>query len=400
MTQVVVTTWKDILDHLVDFLGSNASREVYKDARRASLAALRDFSAKHRWTYYYARGRLNTVAPYNGDGTGTTTVAYDHTGGIAPRVVTLVNGTWPAWAASPATLQMTPSAGGGPIEYEVESRLDDNNITLTAASNPGADTTASTDFFLWLDAYSLPVDWLAFDQMMNATLMISMQYVHPSTWLAQHRHTASPGTPHRYTVMGDPAHYGGNAIRFFPAPDNVYAYDYIYQRRPRPLLIDGYATGTVAATGGGNTVTGTKTAWTSKMVGSVFRFGSDATNVPTGMEGLYPFAEERIITDVASATALTLDAALSSSYSGVAYAISDPLDIEEGAMLTAYLRCAEMQLGRSRTGKDRAEFEGAYRRALAEAREADSRNFGPRRAGEGAGFPNRLAYMPRGPDLG
>jgi hypothetical protein len=79
----------------------------------------------------------------------------------------------------------------------------------------------------------------------------------------------------------------------------------------------------------------------------------------------------------------------------VAYAISDPVDIEERSMANAFHRCCEMHISMNRTLKDKPSARLQYKEALTEARAADSRSFQGRSVGDFDGYPMRL--RDRGP---
>ncbi|GAG47143.1 unnamed protein product [marine sediment metagenome] len=96
------------------------------------------------------------------------------------------------------------------------------------------------------------------------------------------------------------------------------------------------------------------------------RIGTD-TDRPTGRFGEHPFAEERIITAVDSTTALTLDAVVVTSRSGVYYSIADPIDIGRVAK-NAFLRMAEKHLVLARPSRD---SKGGIQNDQAIAMEAD-----------------------------
>jgi hypothetical protein len=183
------------------------------------------------------------------------------------------------------------------------------------------------------------------------------------------------------------------ALRLYPPPDAVYQADYIYQRQPRLLRTDDHSTGTVTTTSGSASVTGSGTAWAARHVGTVFRVSRSAAK-PTGPAGANPAAFERIITAVSSATSITLDSTADESLSACGYLLSDPVDVEPGAMLVALLRAVEHQMAHARRMRDRQMSETAYTRALVLAREADSRNFTDERIGQGRWYRERLADMP------
>lgn len=385
--RVALTTWKDLIDHLVDWLGANPGAEAHRDAKRASLAALRALASAHRWSYYFDRFRVATAAPYT-----TGTVVYDHTGGSYERVLTLTGGTWPAWAAQ-GTVVIAD------ISYEVADRKSDTEVTLSVASNPGADVS-STGFTLYRDTYPLPTNFQAMGLLMLPTHSTLLCYEHPAGWLEHQRVYRGTALPRTFTVRGDPNYMNTLALSLYPPPDAAYELDGLYQRRPRELRVDAYTAGTVTGTAGLATLTGSGTSWTSKLVGTVLRLSSDSRNLPTADWGAYPASEERVVTAVNSATSVTLDDVLDSSYAGVKYLCSDPVDVETASMLTAMLRGCEAQIAQSRRMADRAQAMADYNRELILAREADSRNFTAERVGPNVPFPVRLADMPSGDDVG
>lgn len=387
MAALSMTTWKDLIDHLIDWTGSNPGGDATRDARRASLSALRELGSMARWSYYYQRGRMNSVAPYS-----TGTAAYDHTGGAFERMLTLTSGTWPAWASFGSLVIAN-------VIYEVADRKSDTVVTLTSASNPGDDLASGTGYAIYRDTFPLPTDCLAIDMMVLVNYAWVMGSEHPTSWLQRQQIYRGQALPRVYCIRGDPNYIGTMAVSFFPAPDAAYNFDYIYQRRPRPLLIDEYAAGSVTTSSGSATLTGVGTSWTSRMVGSVARVSSSQSLSPTGLSGSNPYRFERIITAVGSPTSITLDDSVDEAYTRVKYSISDPVDIEEGAMLTALLRGCEYQMAVARHMKDRQEEETAWLRSLIQAREADSRNFSEDHAGARHPFPYRLANFPAGPDV-
>ena len=136
------------------------------------------------------------------------------------------------------------------------------------------------------------------------------------------------------------------------------------------------------------------------MAGSIVRLSSTTADDPTGLVGAKPFAMERTIMSVESATTLTVDSTFTDTLSGVKYLISDPVDVDEGAMLTAFLRCCEKQVAISRNMKTKADSTQLYLEALIQGREADSRSYQTRASGLGGHYLQRLANMPVGADQG
>jgi hypothetical protein len=110
--------------------------------------------------------------------------------------------------------------------------------------------------------------------------------------------------------------------------------------------------------------------------------------------GSNPAVFESVVTAYISATSIQVADVADIAYSSVAYTISDPIDIEQGAMLNAYLRCVEKHIGMSRTLKDKPSAAAQYLSALGEAKSADSRSFTGRTVGSGGRVRMRLRDMP------
>jgi hypothetical protein len=360
--QLGLTTFKDLCDRLYDYAGANPASEAVRNVKRAALDAYRDLALAGPWTYYYQQGRIVTNAD-QADGT----VTYDHTGGTYERMLTLSTGTWPDWAPF-GVVQI------GTGSYTVAEKKTATVLTLSSHSNPGADVAAGASYRLYRDTYPLPIDFrMGYAHHMQANWG-GLHYCHPSEWLAQRELSGSIGTPYAYTVAGDDNYFGALALKLYPPPDDEYTLNFLYQRLPRQLRVDDYSAGTVGLTAGLLTLSGTGTSWSSRHVGCVVRVSlSDTDELPTGPDGLNPYAEERTVLAVDSATSIQVDAAWSQSLSGVRYVLSDPADVEPGVMLNALFRGAEDQLGKQMRLRDRGDTAALYRQALLEAKAADSR---------------------------
>jgi hypothetical protein len=387
MANVQLVTYKDLINHCSDYLGASTSEETERFARRAVLAACREIANSRRWSYYLNRMRITTSASQS-DGT----VEYDHTGGTYERQLTLTDSTWPDWAKLGTVL-----IDNAP--YEVADYKSSTVLTLTANSNPGADVAAETTYSIYRDTYVLPQDFIACEELIHVGNSFGLSYQHPGAWLSMQRTNHGPSNPRIFTITGDPNYFGSLALRLFPAPDDAYQIDGIYQRMPRSLTLDEYEVGSVSVSVSGTTVTGSGTTWTDNLVGGVIRFAADATTNPTGRDGANPYQMERVVWEVQSTTSLVLDTAASETLSGVKYSISDPVDIEAGSMLTFLQRECERQMRILRRMKATPDEEAQYAEARIMAWEADSRSFGRRIMGTGIGYGQRMADMPRGEDV-
>lgn len=379
-------TYRDVLDHLIDYQHGSPAPYVHRNARRAIIHALRVLANSYQWPYWTQVGRVNTHAPYN-----TGTVTYDHTGGAYERVLTLTGGTWPDWAAYGIVVI-------GATKYSVAERQSSTQLQLEVYHNPGEDI-AESSYELFRDAYTLPVDCRVVDHVYSSSSYTHLDYVHPREWLrGTVYHSSASGYPVRFTVTGDPDFQGQLAIRVDPYPDSAMALDFIYQRRPRSNNVEGVHAGTASVDASNVSVSGEGTSWTDTMVGSLIRFSNNDTDLPTGLEGSNPYTLERTVMQVVSGTHLMLDQPAPETLSGVKTMISDPIDIEPGGMEVAFYRCCESQLAKTIRTKDRAEVERDFQMELERAKNASVPTTAPRHAGQ-TRRKLRLSDMPTGADV-
>ena len=379
----MIFTYQDALDHMLAYAGDDATATATTKHRRAIQMAYRMLPSRHNWDYLVGIGRVTTVAAY-----ATGTISYDHTGGTNEREVTLTDGTWPSWAAS-GYLTI------GNVTYEVDERVSDTVITLESGSNPGEDVAAGTAYSLQQDQYELPEDFVSGDETVANDVGTVLNYAHPRDWSSQRRISVGPGEPRIFSYVGDPGRIGSLKIVLWPAPDAVYQLDFLYRRKPRALVYEAESDGTVSVTASSTTVTGTGTNFKSGMVGSIIRLAADNQTVPTGDGGANPAVVERTITAVSSTTSLTVSSAISDAYTGVKYAITDPVDVDGIAMVEFFMRECEKQwriLARSIVQK--LDEERDYRMAMVQALEANSHSTARRAAGRSQSRRSGFDRMP------
>lgn len=386
--QVNTFTYADAIDHARDYCGAALDPQTDRFCRKAVQSAIQAAQGIRNWTFYYQRGRILTSASYS-----TGTVAFDYTGGAVERQLTLTSGTWPTWAADGVVWISN-------VPYTVSSRISSTVLQLTHSGNPGEDV-ASTEYSISRESYTLPVDFGAMGEIAVMGQNTGIYYVKPDEFITIQSNDNSTGLPCRYTLTGDPRRLGAMVIRFQPMPNAVYAVDFSYRRQARRLGIDLYSTGTVSTTSGLTTLSGTGTSWNSHMVGSVIRFAQDASgDVPTGLSGASPFYLERTIASFTNSLTMALDADPQLTLSGVKYAISDPVDIEPGAMLTYFLREVERQIRITRRIKAMEIEELQHRDALMAACEMDSRHHEMRNLYGTGPYPLINWYAPIGAEVG
>lgn len=393
MNEPQLYTSYDMVEYLEHYGSMDPQKLTVEDCRRAVVNAYREWNNSHNWSFLMARGRINTVAPY-----GTGTIQYDE----ASRQMTLTGGTWPAWAAFGVVLLNA-------IPYQVASRVSDTVIVMEQRGTIGGDLDAGTTYSLYRDVYPFPADYRAGYNMVEYITGYQAVYTTMNNYLfAGRNRTTGMGKPSVFAVGSDPNYLGSMAAFFHPVPDNAYAFEFVYQRRPRPLVVHDYValipgqtgkTGTVSCVSGLATITGVSTAWNSRMVGSVIRIGeAGESNPPTSLTGAYPYAYERVVISVDSATQVTVDAVLPETLTAVKHRVSDPIDVEEGAGLTSFHRECEKQIRlikrmRPLTEGDTSETQ-EWQLAYLRAREADKRDLSPQVAGGPTAARRRMIDMP------
>lgn len=373
-------TFQDIVEHILDVFDNSRSGRPLRMAKRAARESLRELHMCHRWGYYEGTHFFRTSADQTsgsieyyhtggstGTGTGTGTDTY------GARTVVLTGATWPSdvvhWKIKI-----------GDFHYSIESRVDDNEITLPTGENPGADVSSGTSYTLYREAYSLPNGLAEIGVLVdvdNNRVVPLISYDDQLT--RKHLSKDTPGTPWHANVRNAGIYFNSYSVFFVPPPTAEKEYMLTYQRQPKMLETEVYSTGTATVTSGSTSVTfSSGAALTAKHVGSVIRFGS-ATQDPTPVPGAIddtdnPFVDQGVILS-RTATSCTIDTAVSQAYSSVKYSISDPLDVEIGTMLTAYQRMCEASYATltKRTMKEREELAKEAHVALVFAMERDNK---------------------------
>lgn len=365
-----IWTYQDGVEHLIDLFNMDRDARNLRQAKRSLYRAYRDLPNYHQWAYYQRRKLLTSEASQT-----SSTITYDHVGGLKPRTVTLAAGTWPENAKYGSIII-------NDVHYQIDDRTSDTVITLRSDSNPGADVAALTAYEWYREAYQLPVNFRRMSQLLDAsqtTGMYPLQYVSPSEHHRRSRNFwgQTVDRPEWYTLRNDDRWFGAPVIVLGRPPNAGRTYDYIYEINPRPLHTYAEETGTVTYTG--LETVGLGTAFTSRHIGSVIRFGTSA-DIPVSRVGGFgstvEYTEQRIVTAVEDIVHLNLDKHLDVNVSAVKFSISDPLDLEVHSMLTVMLKLAEYEMAvmLNRDATDTGKRWNRFMRDLQFAMEADRRN--------------------------
>ena len=375
MSSIPIFTFHDAGEHIDNVFNPAAKPSEGRDARlkRAAIVnAYRDLPSKHRWTYYQRRTLVVTEASYS-----TGTVTYDYTGGTYERQLTLSDGTWPSTAARGMVVI-------DDVHYPIHQRMSDTVVTLGPRVYPTSDISSSS--FVWYrDAYPLPTNFLALNEVIDTTDANTrgLIYASPSEHLQRSRSYGGQvcNRPDWYTIRNEGDYVGSLSIVFGRPPSEARSYDIAYSCRPKNLRTYNESTGTITCTAGSAIVGGSSTAFSSVHVGAAMRFTASTTDEPTTVIGnvdgtLNPFLAERIILAVTNTTTLTVDAAPSSSddLTAAKYTISDLIDIEPQAMLPYFLRLCELEYAKLAKRDDWRQRAVWANEALLEAVDADIRD--------------------------
>jgi hypothetical protein len=354
-----VKTYADLLTALDDFARAEGAVSAHQgELRRAVLEAVEEFEAERDWEFLNGTTRVQLQAPYS-----TGTVAYT----ASTRALTLsADGTWPDWAVD-------GSVRIGDVISDVES-VSGQVATLDIEMCPTDDIAAGTSYRLWPRWYALDTDVVAVGDPMDESLSYALgRYVSPAAMAGLNRWSDTTGTVRQWTVKPVPDHYSVKGLFVYPASDTSRTIDLPCKRRIRPLVYSGVDAledaGTIAVTAGSQDVTGTDTTFESAMVGSILRISRNA-NRPTGIEGSNRYVEQRSVSTYTSATALTVDAAIVTTRSGVGYMITDPVDVS-GSVYTALLRIAQRNLAQTKAFENQGFAKRRAVEALTLAKRAD-----------------------------
>jgi hypothetical protein len=326
------TTFADLILHGSDYLGLDSNSTSIRAITDATVSALRALESVSTWRYFRRTQLLNLHAIV----TSEATASYTH----ATRTVVWPENL-PSWFDAGSAVNVA-----GPTCYVVESLVvgSTTNFVLQPFSNPGEDQTFAIGTNLCQYTFDLPDDFAAMASVgLVATSYLVLFPVSSQDMAEMLRRTFATGTPVRYAVVGSTSTLGQQAIQLHPVPNVAGGkVSILYTRHPRALRIRDNRAGTVTGTAGLATVTGTGTAFSQAMVGSVIRF-TDTGEYPTGLTDTNPYLEERTILQVTSATSLTVSAPLAYSYATKKYVISDPVDCPRYMMSLLY-RLVEREL--------------------------------------------------------
>lgn len=362
-----VRTYQDAIEYLTDTFDHDRAARQRRNMRRAVEEAYRELPQLNFWSYYRRRAIINTVASQT-----TGTITYTH----SSRTVTLASATFPSTAAAYRIVIAD-------VHYDIESYTDSTHVVLPSTSNPGADVAAGTTYTLYKNEYLLPANFRRLLGLWDVSQNRLIQVISDADeQMLQLWTYGSPGTPYGAALRNTGETTGRLSLVFNPPPNAAVSYDLLYEATPRAFVIaEKHSTGTVTISSGSASVTGTSSSFPSTCAGCVLRVSTSTTNEPTGPYGALingedvdnPYTFQSVILTYTSATALTLSDSADQAYTAVKYSLSDPLDIEDGAMYTAFLHLAAAKYAQMMGYKDYPERRALAVESVIYAKEFDNR---------------------------
>jgi hypothetical protein len=368
-----IYTAQDVCDYLMAGTGGGAQDAEHRIIRGAVHHSYRDVCEGRDWLWHVKTGTFTTTGGtftvYNHDGTSSTltvTADINQYASVGDTINDPNQGFIPA-----NTTITTISANTSTITVNGQSVV---VRTITISSSPTG--VLVSVFVVPKSDYDLPTEVKNLDALLSRNIGTLRFYITPTDYLRMQVNSSPAGDPFYFTVMriGDNQNL---TVRFVGQPTAQLPFQYVYRKRPDPLVLMGFEprcrAGTVTVANGATTVTGAGgAAFTADMVGAIIRFSRDSTNYPESQSGLYPYAFEARIVSITNSTTLVIDTAAPQAFTAVKYYISDALDVSP-AMYTACLSGAELWYARM-AGKSAEQPLALYGRDMRLAMEGDVTN--------------------------
>lgn len=347
-------TYFDLVESLIVSSYGGAQDAEQRDIRTAIHRAYDELTTIRDWAYYHVHGRVMLQGTYSAGLITASQGAVDGTGAVWSTI--------PDFPTRPRDFTLRVGDRNYPIDSYTSSSafgLGESDYALVVTDSP---------YTIFRSIYPLPDDFRNLDEPSDEFNWWAGLYVTPGQAMKIERVSNSSGEPYHWTIIKDP-HGPGWAIKIVGYPTRQETLDFVYRRTARQLRYSGHEPalrqGTIARSM--QSVTGTGTAFSSAMVGSIFRVG-DTTNHPGPIESFTPWVSESRIRSYSSATAITTEAS-GLVPSSTKYLITDPIDIAQH-MHKAMDSCCDYWLARIRGVKTDEAF-SLYQRDLRLAMEQD-----------------------------
>lgn len=348
-------TYFDVVEHLIASSFGGPQDAEQRDIRTAVHRCYAEIGNIRDWSWQHAHGRIFTAAP--------------------------VDATVLSFSGVTLTLAITDSAPPNASHVRVGNRVAEivevsgagnRTITLSNSVNfPSGSVSANDIATFYQTLYDLPDDFRNLDEPSDEFNWWSGAYVTPDEAMKMERVNFQAGSPLHWTIIRSPIK-DAYVLKLVGYPTAVETIDFTYRREPRPLRWSGHEADARAGTISTSVASplpigGTNTAFSASMVGAILRIGT-TTDIPGPLTSITPYVSEREVLSYSSATAIAVDGGYT-SYSGVKYLITDPIDLPEH-MHNVMLSGSEYWLARIRSSNVEEKYQ-LYQRDLRLAMEAD-----------------------------
>ena len=351
-------TYRDAIDHLLvveDALGQEIEQ---KRARGAIQSAYRRLHAEHKWRHLVSLGRVFLQAPLT-----DSTIVFD-------SIANTLSSNSFAW---PADIAVYRALSGG-----VTAKIQSGSGTIAQLDptftfpNSAPWTSGAIEVTFAQTIYPLPAGLTDIGEIHDQNSFWSTTYVSPGEWLSLERHFHSATRPWFWTIMGHPDLQNQLALCIYGRPSGISSFDFVYQRKPRDLRLDGYAryssqgTNFISAASPGSTAATLHAAVPPAVAGSVLRLAqADGDRPPGGLDDIESYGDQRIVTAVSSMV-LTVDSGWTTgkAESTGHFSLSDPVDLPD-YLIQPFLRLCEAEYAQRQQDDARIKLSmGAYQEAL------------------------------------
>lgn len=345
-------TYQDLVDHLITASFGGPQDAEQKDIRSAVQRAVQEVAYIRDWRWYHTHGRII----FNDTWEGNVTYA------LSSGTFTRSSGdSFPSWAGS-GRMRVDE------VVSRIASMTNSNTLVADSTIRHPEDIVSPVPATLYRSYYPLPDDFRNLDSPIDQNFWTHFVFVEPDLAMKMELSRDRQGPPHAWTVRRDPQ-TNKWAIQVIGYPVEVETLDFTYRRAPTTPRLSGYEAtsrqGTVSFSG--TSISGTGTAFSSSMVGSVIRLGT-ASDYPEPNSSMTPYVHESRITAV-SGSSLTMELPYTGGSGAVKYVITDPVDCSPG-MENCMYSAAEYWLARIRKNKADDAF-ALYQRDLRLAFESD-----------------------------
>jgi len=310
--------------------------------------AMRDLPKRNKWNYYKQLLRFTVTAQVS------PAVTYTESN----KTMVITDGsTWPSDVVFGEVMYNN-------IYYKVVDRVNNTTITIDTPGL-GADYTGT---IAWnRSRYTFSRTFTKIDYLINLATRLPIMYMDTATFYERQRLIRFSGIPTLFTMQGSTAP-GYTDIVLCPPAISPYTYEGLVTVIPHVPKIYKVTANDGAITSGTKSFSSATGSFPADCTATVLRIYASPSDIPFGTPVF-----ESIVRSRDSATALTLETAPTSTYSGASYVLSSMLEIDTGLMQTMVENLSYANYCQNHDHKGLAQAEAISKKTLLEAIAADTK---------------------------